>query len=156
MVNVLFVCLGNICRSPTAHGVFENMVRKAGLEKNINVDSCGTGAWHIGQPPDDRTLHVASQRGYDFSHLRARRLADEDFDRFQYILAMDARNLADIIKKVPAHYVGKVQLFLDYHPDTNILEVPDPYYGGAEGFERVFTLVETACEHLLQELKKGL
>ena len=155
-VNVLFVCLGNICRSPTAHGVMESLVRQHGLEGQIGVDSCGTGAWHIGQPPDERTLQVARNRGYDFSHQRARRLGREDFDRFHYILAMDTRNLADVIGKAPADYSGRIQLFLDYHPERSLLEVPDPYYGGTEGFERVFTLVEETCQHLLDHIRKTL
>lgn len=156
MINVLFVCLGNICRSPTAHGVFEHMLKQQGLEQYIGVDSCGTGAWHIGQPPDERTLKVAQNRGYDFSHLRARRIGADDFDRFHYILAMDARNLADVIRKAPAGYSGKIQLFLDYHPEKNLLEVPDPYYGGQEGFERVFSLVESTCQNLLAEIRKNV
>lgn len=156
MVNVLFVCLGNICRSPTAHGIFEQMVKAEGLEGHIHVDSCGTGAWHIGQPPDDRTQKAALAKGYDLSHLRARRIAADDFDKFQYILAMDARNLADVIKKVPDDYAGRVQLFLDYSSDKHLVEVPDPYYGSHDGFERVFTLVESTCKNLLEDLKKTL
>lgn len=154
MANVLFVCLGNICRSPTAHGIFEQMVRSSGLQDRIGIDSCGTGAWHIGQPPDERTLRAARARGYDLSHLRARKLVLEDFDRFDYILSMDTRNLADVIRKAPAGYEGEIRLLLDYLPERNILEVPDPYYGGEEGFDRVFNLIESACESLLAEIKQ--
>ncbi|CAA0097455.1 Low molecular weight protein-tyrosine-phosphatase YfkJ [BD1-7 clade bacterium] len=152
MTKVLFVCLGNICRSPTAHGIFEKMIAEAGLQNHIGVDSCGTGAWHIGNPPDDRTIAAAAGRGYDLSALRARKLCAADFDDFDYILAMDTRNLADIIKNAPDNYPGRIQLLLDYLEDDNILEVPDPYYGNGEGFERVFGLIESACESLLKEL----
>lgn len=154
MVKVLFVCLGNICRSPTAHGIFEKMVISAGLQDKIGVDSCGTGSWHVGQPPDERTLKTARERGYDISHLRARKLAAEDFDRFDYILSMDTRNLADVIKKAPADYKGQIKLLLDFSKERNVLEVPDPYYGGDEGFDRIFNMIESACECLLDELKK--
>lgn len=156
MASVLFVCLGNICRSPTAHGVLEQMVKAEKLDHHIIVDSCGTGAWHIGQPPDDRTQKIAQLKGYDLAHLRARRIDASDFENFDYILAMDTRNLAEIIKKAPPDYSGRIQLFLDFSPDKNLMEVPDPYYGGNDGFERVFNLVELTCKNLLSELKKSL
>ncbi len=156
MANVLFVCLGNICRSPTAHGIFEKMVKQEGLEDKIIVDSCGTGAWHIGQQPDDRTQKAALLKGYDLSYLRARRIDASDFEKFDYILAMDTRNLADVMKQAPATYNGRLQLFLDFSSDKNVLEVPDPYYGGNDGFNRVFNLVELTCQNLLVELKKKL
>ena len=154
MVRVLFVCLGNICRSPTAQGVFEKLIADEGLQHMVEIDSCGTGAWHIGEPPDERTQKAAKQRGYDLSHLRARKLVDEDFQRFDYILSMDTRNLADVIKRAPYDYGGVIKLFLDYSEERNIIEVPDPYYGGDEGFERVFNIVEGACHGLLKELKE--
>lgn len=156
MANVLFVCLGNICRSPAAHGVFEHIIKAEGLEHKISVDSCGTGSWHIGQAPDDRMIKVAMEKGYDLSHLRARRIAAEDFECFDYILAMDARNLADTMKLAPNHYSGKLQLFLDFSLEKSLLEVPDPYYGGNEGFERVLALVESTSKNLLAEIKKTL
>jgi protein-tyrosine phosphatase len=156
MANVLFVCLGNICRSPAAHGVFEHMIKAEGLEQRIIVDSCGTGSWHIGQAPDDRMIKTAKKKGYDLSSLRARRISSEDFERFDYILAMDARNLADAMKLAPNHYSGRLQLFLDFATEKNLLEVPDPYYGGAEGFERVLALVESTSKNLLAEIKKTL
>ncbi len=152
MKKVLFVCLGNICRSPTAQGVFQKIIDDNGLNDRLMVDSCGTGAWHIGNPPDDRTISAAAARGYDLSHLRARKLCAADFETFDYILAMDTRNLADVIKNTPDNYPGRIQLLLDYHEDDNILEVPDPYYGNGEGFERVFTLIESACQSLVKEL----
>lgn len=156
MVNVLFVCLGNICRSPTAHGVFEKKVAEAGLSDVITIDSCGTGSWHIGHEPDDRTVQAAADRGYNLSHLRARKLVAEDFVRYDYILAMDARNLADVIKKAPSDFSGQLQLLLDYSPITTMTEVPDPYYGGSDGFERVFDLVESACDGLLAHIQQRL
>ena len=154
MAKVLFVCLGNICRSPTAHGVFEKMLKDKGLDGEVEVDSCGTGGWHIGSPPDERTVKTAQQFGYDLSHLRARKFAAEDFNKFDYILAMDARNLADVIKHVPNDYVGNIQLFLDYAKGVEVTEVPDPYYGGSDGFTRVIELIENACQGLINELAR--
>ena len=152
MMKVLFVCLGNICRSPTAHGVLEKQIKTHNLATQIQVDSCGTGSWHIGHAPDQRTLDAASKRGYDSSHIRARRLCAEDFQTFDYILAMDTRNLADVIKNAPLNYQGKIQLLLDYSQEKSVLEVPDPYYGGEQGFDQVFHLVEEACAGLLNYL----
>ena len=154
--SVLFVCLGNICRSPTAHGVFETLVSQAGLDQHVHIDSCGTGSWHIGQPPDDRTQKAALQRGYDLSRLRARRLEEADFKRFDYILAMDTRNLADAIKVATSNYNGRIQLFMDYAPEESVLEVPDPYYGDEDGFERVLHLIETASKGLLNRIQNNL
>lgn len=154
--SVLFVCLGNICRSPAAHGVFETMVSQANLDRYISIDSCGTGSWHLGQPPDDRMQKAALLRGYDLSHLRARRIEDDDFNRFDFVLAMDTRNLADVMKKAPNHYAGNIQLFMDYAPEESVLEVPDPYYGEEDGFERVLHLVETASSGLLKRIQNSL
>jgi protein-tyrosine phosphatase len=154
MKKILFVCLGNICRSPTAHGVLLKKAELAGLKDQIEVDSCGTGSWHIGQPPDERTVEAAEARGYDLSELRARRLNASDYKNFDYILAMDTRNLADVIKNAPSDYSGKIKLFLDYAPHFNMTEVPDPYYGGQDGFERVLELIEAACDGLLDEIKQ--
>jgi protein-tyrosine phosphatase len=156
MTSVLFVCLGNICRSPTAHGVMQHLLQKEGLENKIVIDSCATGAWHIGQGPDERTQKAALAKGYDLSHLRARRLSLDDFSRFDVILAMDTRNLADVIKKAPENFAGKIQLFMDYSPEKHMLDVPDPYYGGSDGFDRVLSLVEGTCVNLLQQLKAEL
>lgn len=153
---VLFVCLGNICRSPTAHGVFETMVKEAGLAQQVTIDSCGTGSWHIGQPPDERTQKAALARGYDLSHLRARRLEEDDFKHFDYIIAMDTRNLADAMKMAPDNYAGNIQLFMDYAPEESAMEVPDPYYGNEDGFEHVLHLIETASTGLLNRIKKDL
>jgi protein-tyrosine phosphatase len=150
---VLFVCLGNICRSPTAHGVFEGMLEARGLTREIEVDSCGTGDWHAGQPPDGRATAEARARGYDLGQLRARQVCAADFDHFDYILAMDNQNLADLRAMCPAHFEGRLDLFLDYASETGISEVPDPYYGGEEGFTQVLDLVEAAGEGLLREIR---
>ncbi len=152
MIKVLFVCLGNICRSPTAHGVFQQMINDAEMSDRIHVDSCGTGSWHIGHSPDERMQKTAAEKGYDLSQLVARRLSPEDFDRFDYILAMDTRNLADIIKQAPMSYTGRIQLFMDYSEEKKILEVPDPYYGGEQGFTHVVTLIEGGCQGLFDEV----
>ena len=152
MTRVLFVCLGNICRSPTAHGVFEARVHQSGLHGHIEVDSCGTGDWHIGHPPDRRAAAEASRRGFPLDHLRARQVRSEDFEYFDYILAMDRQNLADLRAMCPPGFGGHLGLFLPFAPDNPTDEVPDPYYGGEEGFARVFDMVEAASEGLLREI----
>ena len=149
---VLFVCLGNICRSPTAHGVFESMVRERGLDRRIYVDSCGTGDWHIGHPPDSRAAAEAAGRGYDLSHLRARQVSASDFDQFDYILAMDRQNLSDLEAMRPPGFGGHLGLFLPFAAGSGYEEVPDPYYGGDQGFTEVLDMVEAASEGLLQEI----
>lgn len=156
MSSVLFVCLGNICRSPTAHGVFEGLVAQAGLAEQILVDSAGTGAWHAGEPPDKRSQAAARARGYELQHLRARQVLASDFERFDYILAMDAQNLRDLEAMRPASYQGELGLFLDYISEQSYhREVPDPYYGGAQGFEHVLDLVEQASQGLLAHIKQA-
>ncbi len=153
-VNVLFVCLGNICRSPTADGVFRQRVQAAGLQQQIGVDSAGTGDWHVGRAPDSRALAAAAKRGYDLSGLRARQVADKDFAEFHYVLAMDKSNLSHLRRLAPAHYAGHVGLFLDFAPHLGLREVPDPYYGGHQGFEQVLDLVEAACDGLLTHIQQ--
>lgn len=150
-VSVLFVCLGNICRSPTAHGVFDNLVQRHRLDHLVTIDSAGTGDWHIGRAPDQRSSAAALQRGYDLSVLRARQVSAEDFQRFDYVLAMDKQNLRDLQRMQPANFRGELGLFLNYG-DHGELEVPDPYYGDGSGFERVLDLVENASQHFLQAL----
>jgi protein-tyrosine phosphatase len=152
---VLFVCLGNICRSPTAHGVFANMVAQRGLTEVIEVDSCGTGGWHVGEPPDARASAEARKRGYDLSPLRARQIHSTDFQRFDYILAMDQMNLADLRDLCPASYTGRLDLFLSFAGDVAEIEVPDPYYGGDRGFAHVLDLVELASAGLLAEISSA-
>ena len=151
-VSVLFVCLGNICRSPTAHGVFQGMVDAGGLGDLIAVDSAGTGDWHIGRSPDQRTSQVAASRGYDLSQLRARLVTQGDFDQFDYVIAMDSANLQDLESMRPAHYSGHLGLFLEFARGDSHAEVPDPYYGGEKGFELVFDLVEDASQGLLEHI----
>jgi protein-tyrosine phosphatase len=151
---VLFVCLGNICRSPTAHGVFEALVRAEGLEKRIHVRSGGTGSWHVGEPPDARARLHARRRGYEIGHLRAAQVSRRDFARADLILAMDRANLGAIREQCAAGDAGKARLFLDFLPELPIREVPDPYYGEADGFERVLDLVEAASRSLLSYLRQ--
>jgi protein-tyrosine phosphatase len=142
--SILFVCTGNICRSPTAEGVLRSLGQQAGLE--LHVESAGVGDWHIGQPPDERSQHHARSRGYDLSEQRARQVRAEDFERFDMILAMDRGHLRALQKLAPARHHAKIRLFVEGR------DVPDPYYGGPDGFEKVLDLVEAQCRHLLREL----
>jgi protein-tyrosine phosphatase len=152
---VLFVCLGNICRSPTAHGVFQALVDAQGLGRQILVDSAGTAAYHVGNPPDSRSTQIALKRGYDLSPLRARQALEADFEQFDYILAMDQSNLINLRQLQPHDYKGHLGLFLDFGSKPE-REVPDPYYGGDAGFEHVLDLVESASEGLLEHIRKEL
>ncbi|MBK8971558.1 MAG: low molecular weight phosphotyrosine protein phosphatase [Hahellaceae bacterium] len=159
MARILFVCLGNICRSPTAEGVFRQKVAQAGLTSRIEVDSAGTSAWHIGSAPDPRSCEAAQRRGYDLSSLRARQVSPpEDFEQFDLILAMDRENLVNLQRICPADQLSKVKLFLDF-ASAGVREVPDPYYGGAQGFDQVLDLVEAASDgvlaYLLEQTPKG-
>ena len=142
---VLFVCTGNICRSPTAEGVLKSMARKAGLQ--LQIESAGIGDWHVGSAPDERAQHHARGRGYDLSTLRARQVKASDFEEFDLILAMDCGHLRALQRLAPPRQLRKVRLLVPGR------DVPDPYYGGAEGFEEVLDLVEAACRDLVQELK---
>ena len=151
-ISVLFVCLGNICRSPTAHGVFHTLLHQRGLSERIAVDSCGTSGWHIGEAPDRRSTREAGRRGYDLKGLRARQFKASDFEQFHYILAMDYANLEQLRALCPPDYSGHLGLFLAFAEGTAEKEVPDPYYGGADGFSHVLDLVEAASEGLLREI----
>jgi len=153
---VLFVCMGNICRSPTAEGVFRHAVASAGLERRISIDSAGTHDYHLGHAPDRRTQSAAAQRGYDLAGLRARQVTRQDFIDFDYILAMDQDNLSQLRQLAPPQYRGKLSLFMDYSRARRGEEVPDPYYGGAQGFELVLDMTEDAAQGLLQQIKKKL
>lgn len=151
--SVLFVCLGNICRSPTAHAVFRQKVQDTKL--SIEIDSAGTAGYHEGAKPDKRSIKHGKKRGYDFSNLAARAVKSSDFEHYDYILAMDAQNYKDLMKKCPSDFQHKVHLFLDFannYPNQN--EVPDPYYGGEKGFEFVLDLVEDASDGLIKHLEK--
>lgn len=152
-IGVLFVCLGNICRSPTAHGVFAQRVERAGLAGAIRVDSAGTGDWHLGLPPDPRTQRAARERGYDLEHLRARQVALADFRNFSYILAMDNTNLRNLERLRPNWYCGELDLFLRAGGYSGALEVPDPYEGDARDFEQVLDLAEVAADGLLAAIR---
>jgi protein-tyrosine phosphatase len=151
-VRVLFVCLGNICRSPTAEGVFTTLVERRGLSHFIEVDSCGTSGWHIGSAPDSRSTEAAAERGFDLRQLRGRQLQIEDFERFDYMLAMDQSNLRELQSLCPDHYSGHMGLLLEFAPELGIDEVPDPYYESDEGFVHVLELVEAASAGLLQQI----
>ena len=151
--SVLFVCMGNICRSPTAEAVFRQYVEVAGLSEFISTDSAGTHDYHIGEPPDMRTRHVALQRGYDMSDLRGRQVDASDLERFDYVLAMDRSNLA-ILQSLASAGATQSRLFMEYARHHQNREVPDPYYGGADGFERVLDMVEDAAQGLLQDICK--
>lgn len=152
-VNVLMVCMGNICRSPLAHGLFEDLVEKAGLSDRIRVDSAGTHAYHVGEEPDPRSQQTGRRHGIDLSRQRARRVADEDFERFDYILAMDRDNFGILMRSAPPEQHHKIRLFLEFAPEMSAEEVPDPYYGGVDGFDRVYDLVEAAAAGLLQHIR---
>jgi protein-tyrosine phosphatase len=153
-IGVLFVCMGNICRSPTAEGVFRKLAREAGLEDKLNIDSAGTHGYHIGSPPDARAGAAAAGRGYDLSLLCGRQVTVRDFLDFDYILAMDRENLANLQRICPSEQLHKVGLFLEHGANFSEREVPDPYYGGAQGFEHVLDLVEDAARGLLQKLER--
>jgi len=153
-IRVLFVCMGNICRSPTAQGVFETLVREASLVEYIQVDSAGTHAFHIGEPPDRRAMQAALQRGVDLSSQQARRVAPADFEEFDYILAMDRSNYDELYAVCAPEHASKLRLLLEYAPDLGIHEVPDPYYGGTTGFERVLDLIEEGAKGLLAEIRQ--
>jgi protein-tyrosine phosphatase len=153
-IKVLFVCLGNICRSPTAHGLFENLVKNSNMEEHIIIDSAGTGSWHVGNPPDSRAQATALDRGYDISNLRARSVTQEDFLIFDYILGMDQDNLINLKSMCPDNFMGTLGLFLEEAGIYEAQEVPDPYYGGQEHFNHVIQLIETASAGLLDRIVK--
>ncbi len=155
---VLFVCLGNICRSPTAEGVFRHYAQGC-PSLNLAVDSAGTAAYHTGKAPDSRARQAAARRGYDLSALRARQVVTEDYHRFDYLLAMDRQNLDDLLRRRPPGARADVRLLLDFAEGVSLREVPDPYYGGEQGFEQVLDLVEAASagllSHLLEQAGRG-
>jgi len=155
-LKVLFVCLGNICRSPTADGVFRQKVKDAGLDGVVEVDSAGTAAYHVGESPDARATQAASRRGYDLSKLRARQAVANDFEQFDYVLAMDNSNLSNLQRICPRGREDRLHLFLERFGSHSENEVPDPYYGGDDGFEHVLDLIEEASDALLADIQERL
>ncbi len=153
-MKILFVCLGNICRSPTAEIVFREIVAREAPGLDIEIDSAGTAAYHVGAPPDTRTRQAALRRGYDMSALRARVIEAQDFGRFDLILAMDRQNLEALQRRAPPAARDRIRLFLEFAPEADATEVPDPYYGGTNGFEEVLDLVEAAARGLLQHVRR--
>jgi low molecular weight protein-tyrosine phosphatase len=149
---ILFVCLGNICRSPMAEGVFRRLVEEQGLAHRFEVDSAGLGAWHLGQAPDTRAQAAARSRGIDISGQSARQVDHEDFDRFDLLLVMDRSNLAELRRRAPAEAQAKIRPFLDFAPEAGTKDVPDPFYGGSEGFNHALDLIEAASRGLLASL----
>lgn len=153
-VTVLFVCMGNICRSPTAEAVFQKQVNDQGLQANIQIDSAGTHAYHIGNPPDARSTATALRRGYQMDVLRARQVTRADIETFDYVLAMDRDNAAILRQLAPEALRDKPRLFMSYAEDYGIEEVPDPYYGAAGGFEQVLDMIEQASDGLLAAIRR--
>ncbi|WP_166265912.1 low molecular weight protein-tyrosine-phosphatase [Marinobacter caseinilyticus] len=151
--SVLFVCMGNICRSPTAEGVFRRAVEQTGLMGRIRIESCGTGGWHVGKAPDRRAVAAAKARGIDIAGLRAQQFADEDLQRFDYVLVMDRANLADLVRVWQRRGGTQPELFLTYGSAFDVEEVPDPYYGGEQGFDYVLDLIEDASKGLLNHIR---
>jgi protein-tyrosine phosphatase len=153
-IKVLMVCMGNICRSPLAHGLFEDLVESEGLSERVVVDSAGTHAYHVGESPDPRSQQTASRNGIDIGKQRARRVEHPDFEEFDYILAMDRDNFSNLVSHAPEAQRHKIRLFLEFAPDRDEEEVPDPYYGGPDGFDRVYDMVKAASIGLLEDIRK--
>jgi protein-tyrosine phosphatase len=155
-LKVLFVCTGNICRSPTAEGVFRTMLAAQHLDGTVIADSAGTHDYHVGQPPDRRAIAAAARRGYDLSQLRARQISSLDFESFDYLLAMDREHLVQLRRWAPSEHATKARMFLDFSRREPGGEVPDPYCGGPQDFELVLDLVEDAAQGLLSAVRKKL
>lgn len=153
-VKILFVCMGNICRSPTAQGVFEKLIADTNLSGVVQSDSAGTHAYHVGEPPDSRASAAAHRRGIDLSGQKARRVEESDFETFDYVLAMDRSNYEDLSSLCLPEHRTKLRLFLEFAPELGTQDVPDPYYGGTTGFERVLDLIETASGGLLASIRQ--
>lgn len=156
MVKVLFVCLGNICRSPTAEGVFRRLLLEHGLAERVDVASAGTHAYHVGEPPDPRAQRAAARRGVDLSTKRGRQTAASDFHEYDYVLAMDRENYEHLTAKCPVVLRHKIRLFMEFAPGYGEPDVPDPYFGGTAGFDRVLDMIEDAASGLLAEIQREL
>ena len=155
-MRLLFVCLGNICRSPTAEGVMRALVAREGMEGAVQIDSAGTGAWHVGSAPDQRASEAARARGIELGGT-ARQVRPEDFFDFDLLLAMDGENMRELRQQAPGEAErAKVRLLREFDSDGSALDVPDPYYGASGGFEEVFEIVQAACEGLLAQIRAGL
>lgn len=152
MMKILMVCMGNICRSPLAEGVVRHLAERLGVASFVEVDSAGTLAYHAGEQPDPRAKKVAASRGYDLSRMRARRVAEDDFAHFDLVLAMDRQNLTALERVCPDEYLHKLGLFMDYAEEHAQDEIPDPYYGGPDGFERVLDMCESAARGLIASI----
>lgn len=155
MVKVLFVCTGNICRSPTAEGVFRSLVEQAGLGGQIEIDSAGTGAWHVNESPDARSQEAALARGIDLGRIRARQVTIGDFDNFDYVVAMDRGNFQRLAGLCPSGFDKRLVLFLEFATEIGETDVPDPYYGGERGFELVLDMIEAASQGLLADIREN-
>jgi protein-tyrosine phosphatase len=155
-LSVLFVCMGNICRSPTAEGMFRKLVQQEGIEDSFEIDSAGTHAYHVENPPDDRAQKAALSRGIDLGNIRARQVCHADFEFFDHILVMDRENLETLMFVCPRAHSHKLKLFLEFAPGLKTSEVPDPYYGGDKGFEHVLDLVERASVGFLSSVRNSI
>ncbi len=152
-VSILFVCMGNICRSPTAEGVFRKLLVDEAPELDVEIDSAGTHAYHTGEQPDLRAQHAAMQRGFDLSAIRARKVKNSDFERFDFVLAMDSGNYELLNARCPSAESHRLRMFLEFAPGLRRRDVPDPYYGGSNGFEQVLDIVEQAARGLLDHIR---
>jgi len=155
-MRILFVCMGNICRSPTAEGVFRRLVQERAPQLPLEIDSAGTHDYHVGEEPDSRAVAAAARRGIDLRNLRARQVADEDFDAFDLILAMDRLNYVTLLERAPEPSHERIRLFMDFAAGSDVEDVPDPYYGGPLGFEQVLDLAEEAAAGLLDEVMQRM
>jgi len=155
-MRILFVCMGNICRSPTAEGVFRRLVQERAPHLPLEIDSAGTHDYHVGEPPDSRAVAAAARRGVDLRGLRARQVSDADFERFDLIVAMDRLNQATLVERAPVEVHERIRLFMEFATASDLADVPDPYYGGPIGFERVLDLAEEAATGLLDEVTRRM
>ena len=152
MIKVLFVCMGNICRSPMAEGMFRHAIKEAGLENQVQIDSAGTHSYHVGSPPDARAQQAILKRGIDISGQRSRLVTDRDLAEYDYILVMDGANHANLIRRASAAHKSKIRRLLSYSKKYPNLDVPDPYYGGTDGFEENLDMIHDAVHHLVREI----
>lgn len=153
MIKVLFICMGNICRSPMAEGMFRHAIKAAGLESQVQIDSAGTHSYHVGSPPDARAQQASKKRGIDISSQRSRLVTDKDFSEYDYLLVMDGANYAHLIRRAPLEHQPKIRRLLSFSRKFPNLDVPDPYYGGTQGFEENLDMIQDAVSHLVREIE---